>query len=143
MRHSPRRTLAVALLATVSAHAAASEPPPLPDFTVADRVMPVGPMPERQTHWSNGAVTLTDVVYSTTTGFRPLHLDQSRAVKSKSTPPWYWSGYAAMRARSRRNPRTISLPRLRSHTASALIDTVLANPVRAGSLNSTVLQRSP
>jgi acetyl esterase/lipase len=78
MRHSPRRTLAVALLATVSAHAAASERPPLPDFTVADRLMPVDPMPERQTHWSHGAVTLTDVVYSTITGFRPQHLDLYR-----------------------------------------------------------------
>jgi acetyl esterase/lipase len=78
MRLSPRRTLAVALLATVSAHSPAGEPPPLPDFTVSDRLMPVDPMPERQTHWSNGAVTLTDVVYSTTTGFRPLHLDLYR-----------------------------------------------------------------
>jgi len=78
MRHSPRRTLAVALLATVSAHSPAGEPPPLPDFTVSDRLMPVDPMPERQTHWSHGAVTLTDVVYSTITGFRPLHLDLYR-----------------------------------------------------------------
>ena len=78
MRHSPRRTLAVALLATVSTHSPAGEPPPLPDFTVADRLMPVDPMPERQTHWSHGAVTLTDVVYSTITGFRPLHLDLYR-----------------------------------------------------------------
>jgi len=52
-------------------------------------------------------------------------------------------GYAAMTGRSRRNSRTISLPRFRSHTASALIDTVLASLVRAGSPNSTVLQRSP
>jgi acetyl esterase/lipase len=78
MRHSPRRILAVALLATVSAHSPAGEPPPLPDFTVSDRLMPVDPMPERQTHWSHGAVTLTDVVYSTITGFRPLHLDLYR-----------------------------------------------------------------
>ena len=78
MRHSPRRTLAVALLATVSAHSPAGEPRPLPDFTVSDRLMPVDPMPERQTHWSHGAVTLTDVVYSTITGFRPLHLDLYR-----------------------------------------------------------------
>jgi acetyl esterase/lipase len=78
MRLSPRRTLAVALLATVSAHSPAGEPPPLPDFTVSDRLMPVDPMPERQTRWSNGAVTLTDVVYSTITGFRPLHLDLYR-----------------------------------------------------------------
>jgi hypothetical protein len=125
----------------VSAHAAASERPPLPDFTVADRLMPVDPTPERQTHWSNGAVTLTDVVYSATTGFRPLHLDQSRAVKSKSTPPWYWSGYVAMTTRSRRNSRTISSRRRRSHTASALTDAVLANPVRAGSADSTAPQR--
>jgi len=78
MRHSPGWTAAVALLAAVSAHAQARESPPLPDFTVADRLMPVDPMPERQTRWSNDAVTLTDVVYSTTTGFRPLHLDLYR-----------------------------------------------------------------
>jgi acetyl esterase/lipase len=78
MRHSPHWIFAVALLAAVSAHAAAGESPPLPDFRVADRLMPVDPMPERQTLWSNGAVTLTDVVYSTTPGFRPLHLDLYR-----------------------------------------------------------------
>lgn len=78
MRHSPRWSLAVALLATGSAHAPAGEPPPLPDFAVADRLMPVDPMPERQTRWSNEAVILTDVVYSTIPGFRPLHLDLYR-----------------------------------------------------------------
>jgi acetyl esterase/lipase len=85
MRHSPRRTLAVALLAAVSAHAPAGERPTLTDFAVADRLMPVDPMPERQTRWSNSAVTLTDVVYSTIAGFRPLHLDLYRQT-GVSTP---------------------------------------------------------
>jgi acetyl esterase/lipase len=74
MRHSPRWALTVALLA-VSAFAPAGESLPLPDFAVADRLLPVDPMPERQLQWSNQAVTLTDVVYATIPAFRPLHLD--------------------------------------------------------------------
>ncbi len=77
MRHSLRWALAVALLA-VSAPAPAGESLPLPDFAVADRLLPVDPMPERQLQWSNPAVTLTDVVYATIPYFRPLHLDLYR-----------------------------------------------------------------
>jgi acetyl esterase/lipase len=61
--------------------------PPLPDFAVADRLMPADPMPERRTQWPNSAVTLTDVVYSTVPGFRPLHLDLYRRAKDAVALP--------------------------------------------------------
>jgi acetyl esterase/lipase len=86
MRHLPRAALAVALLA-VSALTRAGELPPLPDFAVADRLLPVDPMPERQLHWSNPAVTLTDVVYATIPAFRPLHLDLYRQAGDSAPRP--------------------------------------------------------
>ena len=86
MRQSPRWALAVALLA-MPALAPASASPPLPDFAVADRLLPVDPMPERQTQWSNRAVTLTDVVYATIPFFRPLHLDLYRQAGATALRP--------------------------------------------------------
>lgn len=58
----------------------AGGPPPLPEFAVADRLMPADPMPERAIRWSHSDVTMTDVAYSTIPGFRPLHLDLYRPV---------------------------------------------------------------
>ena len=65
----------------------AADRPPIPDFDVADRLMPDDPMPERQTAWSNTAVTLTDVVYATIPGFRALHLDLYRPVRANAPLP--------------------------------------------------------
>jgi acetyl esterase/lipase len=76
----------LALLA-VSALAPAGESPPLPDFAVADRLLPADPMPARQTLWSNRAVTLTDVVYATIPYFRPLHLDLYRQAGESAPRP--------------------------------------------------------
>jgi acetyl esterase/lipase len=69
----------------MSALAPAGESTPLPDFAVADRLLPADPMPARQTLWSNRAVTLTDVVYATIPYFRPLRLDLYRQA-GDSTP---------------------------------------------------------
>ena len=65
----------------------AADRPPIPDFDVADRLMPDDPMPERPTAWSNTAVTLTDVVYATIPGFRALHLDLYRPVRANAPLP--------------------------------------------------------
>ena len=65
----------------------AADRPPIPEFDVADRLMPDDPMPERQTVWSNTAVTLTDVVYATIPGFRALHLDLYRPVRANGPLP--------------------------------------------------------
>jgi acetyl esterase/lipase len=86
MRHSPRRALAVVFLA-LSARTLAAESPRLPDFATANRLMPADPMPERQVHWSNRAVTMTDVVYATIPGFRPLHLDLYRPTAKAGPRP--------------------------------------------------------
>ena len=69
----------VALLATVSVHAQGREPPSLPDFAVADRLLPVDPdagAPDTMVEWRGDPDRRG--VYSTTTGFRPLHLDLYR-----------------------------------------------------------------
>jgi acetyl esterase/lipase len=42
---------------------------------VADRLVPEDPLPERRTVWDRPGVSLTDVVYETLPGYRPLHLD--------------------------------------------------------------------
>ena len=59
-------------------HASAAPPIQLPDFEVAGRLVPEDPLPERQTLWAHPGTTLTDVVYSTLPGYRPLHLDLYR-----------------------------------------------------------------
>jgi len=86
MAHRSLHALAAALLA-LSASARAADSLVLPHFSVADRLMPADPMPERQTLWSNGAVTLTDVVYSTIPGYRPLHLDLYRPTGDTAQHP--------------------------------------------------------
>jgi acetyl esterase/lipase len=50
----------------------------LPDFAVLDKLSPADPMPERETRWAESGVTLTDLVYATRPGHRPLHLDLYR-----------------------------------------------------------------
>jgi acetyl esterase/lipase len=50
-------------------------PAPIPDFKVADQLMPRDPLPEREIRWGDGSTSMTDVVYSTIPGYRPLHLD--------------------------------------------------------------------
>lgn len=86
MRNATLRVLALIVLG-LPAIARTADRPPLPDFGVADRLMPADPMPERQTRWSNDAVTLTDVVYATVPGFRPLHLDLYRRVGDAAPRP--------------------------------------------------------
>jgi acetyl esterase/lipase len=49
--------------------------------------MPADPMPERQLQWPNRAVTLTEVVYATIPGFRPLHLDLYRQAGDPAPRP--------------------------------------------------------
>lgn len=86
MPHRPFDALAAVLLA-LSASARAADSLVLPDFSVADRIMPSDPLPERETCWSNAAVTLTDVVYATIPGYRPLHLDLYRPAKDAGPLP--------------------------------------------------------
>src|SRR4030095_14703653 len=74
---SPRHLGALALsLGLVAVGARASEHvPPLPECAVAARLVPEDPLPERQTAWNRPGIVLTDVVYETLPGYRPLHLD--------------------------------------------------------------------
>jgi acetyl esterase/lipase len=118
MSHSPRWALVVPLLA-MSAHARAGESPPLPDFAVADRSMPADPMPERQIHWSNGAVSLTDVVYATIPGVRPLHLDLYRPVKDATPLPLivYLHGGGWANANPRTGAAFVDFPAVLGHLA--------------------------
>jgi acetyl esterase/lipase len=67
------------------AAALAAESPPLPDFEVAGQLVPRDPLPERVIRWGDGSTVMTDVVYSTIPGYRPLHLDLYRA--SVNTTP--------------------------------------------------------
>jgi acetyl esterase/lipase len=67
--------------------ASASDRPPLPEFEVADRLMPEDPTPERQIAWSNPAVMVTDVVYAAIPGYRALHLDLYRPVHTAGPVP--------------------------------------------------------
>ena len=81
------RALLTALTAAASCCAAvrAAEPPPLPDFEVAGQLVPRDPLPERAIRWGDGSTVMTDVVYSTIPGYRPLHLDLYRA-SADATP---------------------------------------------------------
>ena len=85
LRYVPS-ALALGFLALTGVVCAADRPP-IPEFDVADRLMPEDPMPERQTSWSNTAVTLADVVYATIPGFRALHLDLYRPVRANAPLP--------------------------------------------------------
>jgi acetyl esterase/lipase len=84
-----RRTLATVLagmLLSPGNPAVAAAPVALPDFDVADRLMPRDPQPERNVDWpAGGSVAVTDVTYATYPGFRPLRLDLYR-VTGDSTP---------------------------------------------------------
>jgi acetyl esterase/lipase len=51
----------------------------VPDFEVANQLVPRDPLPEREIRWGDGSTAMTDVVYSTIPGYRPLHLDLYRA----------------------------------------------------------------
>ena len=70
------------------AAALAAEPAPLPDFEVADQLVPRDPLPEREIRWGDGSTVMTDVVYSTIPGYRPLHLDlyRTQSIGDASTP---------------------------------------------------------
>jgi acetyl esterase/lipase len=63
----------------------AAGPPSMPDFEVADQLVPRDPLPERVIRWGDGSTVMTDVVYSTIPGYRPLHLDLYRA-SADATP---------------------------------------------------------
>jgi acetyl esterase/lipase len=97
----------------------AADRPPIPEFDVADRLMPDDPMPERQIAWSNTAVTLTDVMYATIPGFRALHLDLYRSVRATTPLPLvvllHGGGFAYGNARSGAAFR--NLPVILSHLA--------------------------
>jgi acetyl esterase/lipase len=77
----------VGLLACWSGPASSSEATAWPDFAVADRLQPADPMPVRPTAWKRPDVSLTDIVYATVPGFRPLHLDLYRFVGSGEPRP--------------------------------------------------------
>jgi len=84
------RCLTFALALTVpglTGAAGAAERPALPEFEVADRLMPEDPLPERQILWSNPAVTVTDVAYATVPGYRALHLDLYRPARTAGPVP--------------------------------------------------------
>jgi acetyl esterase/lipase len=86
----PRRPARIALLACLLALPVAGWPGdarPLPDFSVADRLVSADAMPERVIQWSHPGVTMTDMVYSTVPGFRPLHLDLYRPRKGTAALP--------------------------------------------------------
>jgi acetyl esterase/lipase len=59
----------------------------LPDFKVAEQLVPRDPLPEREIRWSDGSTVMTDVVYSTIPGYRPLHLDLYRASIDQTRRP--------------------------------------------------------
>ncbi len=65
----------------------AAGPPSLPDFEVADQLVPRDPLPERVIRWGDGSTVMTDVVYSTIPGYRPLHLDLYRASVNAASRP--------------------------------------------------------
>jgi acetyl esterase/lipase len=69
------------------AAALAAEPTTVPDFEVADQLVPRDPLPERVIRWGDGSTVMTDVVYSTIPGFRPLHLDLYRASVNATPRP--------------------------------------------------------
>lgn len=121
MRRPALRVLAfIALTMPAGAPAAERPPMPLPDFAVADRVMPADPMPERQTQWSNGAVTLTDVVYSTIPGFRPLHLDLYRSTADAALRPLivFLHGGGYSHANPRAGAAFVNLPAILAYLAA-------------------------
>ncbi len=59
----------------------------MPDFEVADQLVPRDPLPERVICWGDGSTIMTDVVYSTIPGYRPLHLDLYRASADAAPRP--------------------------------------------------------
>jgi acetyl esterase/lipase len=65
----------------------AAGPPSMPDFEVADQLVPRDPLPERVIRWGDGSTVMTDVVYSTIPGYRPLHLDLYRASVDETRRP--------------------------------------------------------
>ena len=77
--------LTAAVLCCTSVRAADS--PTLPDFEVADQLVPRDPLPERVIRWGDGSTVMTDVVFSTIPGYRPLHLDLYRASADAARRP--------------------------------------------------------
>lgn len=59
----------------------------MPDFEVADQLVPRDPLPEREIRWGDGSTVMTDVVYATIPGYRPLHLDLYRASFDETRRP--------------------------------------------------------
>jgi acetyl esterase/lipase len=87
MRRAPAALLAVVLLA-LGGHVVVAAPVPLPDFEVADRLVPRDPQPEREVIWPPGGnVVVTDVTYATYPGFRPLRLDLYRVANDRTPRP--------------------------------------------------------
>ncbi len=73
--------LALFAVAVVQVQGRADEPAApvaMPEFAVLERITPVDPMAERETRWANPRVGLTDLVYATLPGYRPLRLDLYR-----------------------------------------------------------------
>jgi acetyl esterase/lipase len=65
----------------------AGEPASIPDFEVSDQLVPRDPLPEREIRWGDGSTVMTDVVYSTIPGYRPLHLDLYRRSADETPRP--------------------------------------------------------
>ncbi len=118
MRNSLRWALTAALLA-VAVRALPGDSPPLPAFTVSDRLLPADPMPERPLQWSNPAVTVTDVVYATIPFFRPLHLDLYRQVGDPAPRPLivYVHGGGWAHANPRVGAGVVDFPVVLAHLA--------------------------
>jgi acetyl esterase/lipase len=118
MRHPALRVL-IALLYALPACAQASEPPPLPEFAVADRLVPTDAMPERVIQWPHPSVTMTDVVYSTVPGFRALHLDLYRPVGAAAPQPLivFVHGGAYTHANARAGGAFTNLPAVLAYLA--------------------------
>jgi acetyl esterase/lipase len=82
--------LALLIVATAQFEGRADAPAAavsMPEFAVLERITPTDPMPERETRWGNPAVTLTDVVYATRPGYRPLRLDLYRETGVNAARP--------------------------------------------------------
>jgi acetyl esterase/lipase len=83
-----RAALLASIVLSLSSHGVVAAPVPLPDFEVADRLMPRDPQPERAVAWpAGGNVAVTDVTYATYPGFRPLRLDLYRVSSDKTPRP--------------------------------------------------------
>ena len=117
MRTARTTWLAVWLLSACGmAHAATQ----LPEFDVADRLVPTDPQPERELLQGVGAgVTVIDVTYATYPGFRPLHLDLYRVQGDPVVRPLvlYLHGGGWQLGNPRIGGAIVDMPKILAHLA--------------------------